>query len=70
MELSSSLEAASCPATQELPDILRNPKVHYRVHKNPPLAPIQSQINLVHIIPSYLSKIHFSIIHPLTSLFS
>jgi hypothetical protein len=28
--------AASCAATQELPNVLCNPKVHCHVHKNPP----------------------------------
>jgi hypothetical protein len=58
-ELSSSWETVNCAATQELPSILWNPEVHSCVHKSHLLVPILSQINPIHSIPSYLSKIHF-----------
>jgi hypothetical protein len=70
MELSPSWEAANCVATQQLPSILWNPEVHYRVHKSPPPVPILSHINLIHTITSYLSKprikshIHFLSFRP------
>jgi hypothetical protein len=56
-ELSPFWEAANCPATQELPSILKNPKVHPRIHNNPPVVPILSQIDPVPTIPSYLRSI-------------
>jgi hypothetical protein len=70
IELSPSRETANCAAPQKLPSILWNPKVHYHVHKSPPLVSILSQINPVHTIPSYLSEIHFNIVHPPMSLSS
>jgi hypothetical protein len=55
MELSHSWEAANCAIIQ-IPNILWNRNIHYRVHKSPPLVPILSQINPVHTTPSYLSR--------------
>jgi hypothetical protein len=52
---------------RKFPAILRNPKVHHHVHKSPPLVPIMTQFDPVPTIPSYLSKIHFNIVHPPTS---
>jgi hypothetical protein len=67
MELSPFWEPASCAATRELPSILWNPKIHYRVHKNPPVVLILTQINPVHTTSSYLTKTHLNIIHPPSS---
>jgi hypothetical protein len=66
MELSRFSDAASCSATQEFSYILWNPKVYYRVHKNPPLVPILNHMLLVHKTPFFFSEIHFSIILPAT----
>jgi hypothetical protein len=50
-------ESNSCSATQEIPSILWNLKVHYLVHKNPLMVPILSQINPFHTLPSYFCDV-------------
>ena len=66
MVQSPSWEAIWFAASQEIPRISQNPKVHYHTHKRLPLVPLLGQPNPVHIPTSHLLEIHPNIIHPST----
>ena len=66
MKQSPSWEANWFSASQEIPRILWNPKVHYRIHRWPPPVPILSQFDPVHMPTSHFLKIHLNIILPST----
>jgi len=64
MEQSPYWEANRFAASQEIPRILWNPKVHFRIHKCPPTVPILSQINPVHTLK--FPTCHVSVLQPTT----
>ena len=66
MVQSPSWEANWFAASQEIPRISRNLKVHYRTHKRPPPFSILDQPNPVHIHTSHLMEIRSNIIRPST----
>jgi len=63
---SPSWEVNWFAASQEIPRISRNPKVHYGTHKRPPPVSTLGQPNPVHIPTSHLLEIRPNIIHPST----
>jgi len=63
MVQSPSWAADWLAASQEIPRISRNPKIHHRTHKGPPPVPILEQPNPVHMPTSHLLEIHPNIIH-------
>ena len=61
---SHSWEDPQFSASQEIPQILWNLKVHYCVYKCSPPVPILSQTNPVHTPTSHCLSIHFNITLP------
>ena len=62
MDQSPSWEANRFSASQEIPRILWNPKVHCRIHKCPRTVPILSHLDPVHTSTSYFLTIQLNII--------
>ena len=61
-----SWEANRFSATQDIPRILWNPKVHYRIHKWPSPVSTLGLISPVYALTSHFLKIYLSIILPST----
>jgi hypothetical protein len=55
MEHISYWRADSRSGSQEIPCLLRKPKVNYRVYKEPPLVHVFGQMNPVHTFPPCFS---------------
>jgi hypothetical protein len=62
------LQKSTVTDTQDIPKIVWNSRIHYRVHKIPPVAPAMCQMNPVYFPPlQSFSKINFNNI-PLSML--
>jgi hypothetical protein len=67
---SSSWKANTQSTAHDIPRVLLNPKVDYRIHNCQQLVPIPRQINTIHSLPSDVFNIHFNIILPFKPRYS
>jgi hypothetical protein len=68
MEQSPSENLILHLACQEIPRLLWNPKIHYRVQNSLPPVPILSQMNQIHTLQPFFLTFHFNIILPSSSV--
>jgi hypothetical protein len=61
MEQAPRWEANSFSASPEIPHILWNLKIHYRIYKLPPPVPILSQMNPVNASPTDFLKVQLEL---------
>ena len=52
-------EANTYSASHEIPRILWNPKIHYRIHNSQPLVLTQRQTNQVHVAVAHFFQGQF-----------
>jgi hypothetical protein len=64
MEQSPSYEASNRSVSQQIPHLLWNPNIHYRLHNRTPVDSNLSQMNPVHILIPYFNNVYFNIIIP------
>jgi hypothetical protein len=62
--LSESILRSEQLPNYKIPIILRNPKVHYRIHNSPPRFPLLSQSNTVHPSPFLFLKCDTGVLLP------